>query len=61
MQMTYWVSAAIARRAGSLLLVREVAESGEIGWSLPGGVSQVDAARPDHRHLHLRPGRRRRS
>ena len=38
MQMTYWVSAAIARRAGSLLLVREVTESGEIGWSLPGGV-----------------------
>lgn len=38
MQMTYWVSAAIARRGGSLLLVREVGESGEIGWSLPGGV-----------------------
>lgn len=38
MQMTYWVGAAIARREGSLLLVREVAESGEIGWSLPGGV-----------------------
>lgn len=36
--MTYWVSAAIARRGGSLLLVREIAESGEIGWSLPGGV-----------------------
>lgn len=36
--MTYWVSAAIVRRGGSLLLVREVAESGEIGWSLPGGV-----------------------
>lgn len=38
MQMTYWISAAIARREGSLLLVREVSESGEIGWSLPGGV-----------------------
>lgn len=38
MQMTYWVSAAIARRKDQLLLVREVAESGEIGWSLPGGV-----------------------
>lgn len=37
-QLTYWVSAAIARRGNSLLLVREVAESGEIGWSLPGGV-----------------------
>ena len=38
MQMTYWVSAAIARRGDSLLLVRELGESGEIGWSLPGGV-----------------------
>ncbi len=38
MQMTYWVSAAISRRGDSLLLVREVGESGEIGWSLPGGV-----------------------
>lgn len=38
MQITYWVSAAIVQRAGSLLLVREIAESGEIGWSLPGGV-----------------------
>lgn len=38
MQMTYWVSAAIVRREESLLLVREVSESGEIGWSLPGGV-----------------------
>ncbi|MDP1712973.1 MAG: NUDIX hydrolase [Candidatus Nanopelagicaceae bacterium] len=38
MQMTYWVGAAIARRGDSLLLVREVAESSEIGWSLPGGV-----------------------
>lgn len=38
MQMTYWVSAAIARRGSSVLLVREIGESGEIGWSLPGGV-----------------------
>ena len=38
MQMTYWVSAAIVRREDSLLLVREVSETGEIGWSLPGGV-----------------------
>ena len=38
MQLTYWVSAAIVRRGNSLLLVREVAESGEVGWSLPGGV-----------------------
>lgn len=38
MQMNYWVSAAIARRGDSLLLVRELGESGEIGWSLPGGV-----------------------
>jgi len=37
-QLTYWVSAAIARRGSSLLLVREIGESGEIGWSLPGGV-----------------------
>lgn len=38
MLKTYWVSAAIVRREGSLLLVRELSESGEIGWSLPGGV-----------------------
>lgn len=42
MQMTLWVSAAIARRGDSLLLVREVGESGEIGWSLPGGVIEED-------------------
>jgi 8-oxo-dGTP diphosphatase len=36
--VAYLIGAVIVRRNESILLVHQVIESGEVGWSLPGGV-----------------------
>jgi 8-oxo-dGTP diphosphatase len=41
-EVNYLIGAVIVRRGQSILLVHQVIESGEVGWSLPGGVIEAD-------------------
>jgi 8-oxo-dGTP diphosphatase len=41
-EVNYLIGAVIVRRGQSILLVHQVIESGEVGWSLPGGVIEED-------------------
>lgn len=38
----YVVTAAVIRRGDEVLLVEQAPDSGEVGWSLPGGVVEPD-------------------
>jgi 8-oxo-dGTP diphosphatase len=50
-EVNYLIGAVIVRRGQSILLVHQVIESGEVGWSLPGGVIEEDE---DVRHGAIR-------